>query len=86
MPPIVAGLTTILLRSGPLLPLYLWGFLFAVSLVMMTIYPVLIAPLFNKWAEPSAQAPLALPAPPGRPAGAAGSPRTCPGLCPRLAR
>jgi STE24 endopeptidase len=48
MPPIVAGITAILQRSSPLLPLYLWGFLFAISLTMVTIYPVLIAPLFNK--------------------------------------
>ena len=35
--------------SGPLLPLYLWGFLFGLSLFLMTLYPVAIAPLFNKY-------------------------------------
>ncbi|XP_051145144.1 CAAX prenyl protease 1 homolog isoform X2 [Andrographis paniculata] len=35
--------------GGPYLALYLWAFMLVVSLVMMTIYPVLIAPLFNKF-------------------------------------
>jgi hypothetical protein len=37
----------ILRRGGPLLALYLWGALLALSLVMMVVYPTLIAPLFN---------------------------------------
>ncbi|EFJ52686.1 hypothetical protein VOLCADRAFT_78672 [Volvox carteri f. nagariensis] len=49
LPPIVAGITYILQVAGPMLPLYLWGFIFALSLFFMTIYPVLIAPLFNKY-------------------------------------
>lgn len=36
-------------KGGPYLAIYLWGFMFVLSLVMMTIYPVLIAPLFNKF-------------------------------------
>ncbi|GJN21846.1 hypothetical protein PR202_gb09365 [Eleusine coracana subsp. coracana] len=35
--------------GGPYLALYLWGFMFALALLMMTIYPVVIAPLFNKF-------------------------------------
>ncbi|KAG2423032.1 hypothetical protein HXX76_015548 [Chlamydomonas incerta] len=49
MPPVVGGVTHILMVSGPLLPLYLWGFLFGLSLALMTAYPLLIAPLFNKY-------------------------------------
>lgn len=29
--------------------IYLWAFMFGLSLVMLTIYPILIAPLFNKF-------------------------------------
>lgn len=36
-------------KGGPYLAIYLWAFMFILSLVMMTIYPVLIAPLFNKF-------------------------------------
>lgn len=36
-------------RSGPMMPYHLWAFVFALSLVMMTIYPTLIAPIFNKF-------------------------------------
>ncbi|CAN1293170.1 CAAX prenyl protease 1 homolog [Linum perenne] len=36
-------------KGGPYLAIYLWAFMFVLSLVMMTIYPVLIAPLFNKF-------------------------------------
>ncbi|KAE8721324.1 CAAX prenyl protease 1-like protein [Hibiscus syriacus] len=36
-------------KGGPYLAIYLWGFMFVLSLVMMTIYPILIAPLFNKF-------------------------------------
>jgi STE24 endopeptidase len=49
IPPIVAGFTYILQHAGPWVPLHLWGFVLSVSLVMLTIYPVLIAPLFNKF-------------------------------------
>ncbi|XAR54027.1 Ste24 endopeptidase [Bertholletia excelsa] len=33
----------------PYLAIYLWGFMLVLSLVMMTLYPILIAPLFNKF-------------------------------------
>ncbi|KAK9910322.1 hypothetical protein M0R45_034288 [Rubus argutus] len=37
------------LKGGAYLAIYLWAFMLVVSLVMMTIYPILIAPLFNKF-------------------------------------
>ncbi|GAB2271745.1 CAAX prenyl protease 1 [Dionaea muscipula] len=48
-PPIVAAIIIIVQKGGPYLAIYLWGFMFALSIVMMTIYPILIAPLFNKF-------------------------------------
>lgn len=48
-PPIVALLTYVMLTSGPYLPLYLWAVIFVLQLVIMTLYPTLIAPLFNKY-------------------------------------
>ncbi|XP_030541071.1 CAAX prenyl protease 1 homolog [Rhodamnia argentea] len=48
-PPIVAAIIVIVQKGGPYLAIYLWGFMFVLSLVMMTLYPVLIAPLFNKF-------------------------------------
>ncbi|GAA0145273.1 metalloprotease [Lithospermum erythrorhizon] len=48
-PPIVAAIIVIVQKGGPYLAIYLWGFMFVLSLVMMTVYPVLIAPLFNKF-------------------------------------
>ncbi|KAF3648074.1 CAAX prenyl protease 1 -like protein [Capsicum annuum] len=60
-PPIVAAIIVIVQKGGPYLAIYLWGFMLILSLVMMTIYPVLIAPLFNKFTQVSSQ--LALPPP-----------------------
>ncbi|XP_047323648.1 CAAX prenyl protease 1 homolog [Impatiens glandulifera] len=48
-PPIVAAIIVIVQKGGPYLAIYLWAFMFVLSLVMMTLYPVLIAPLFNKF-------------------------------------
>ncbi|KAG9455291.1 hypothetical protein H6P81_008195 [Aristolochia fimbriata] len=48
-PPIVAAIIIIVQKGGPYLAIYLWGFMFVLSLVMMTLYPILIAPLFNKF-------------------------------------
>lgn len=48
-PPIVAAIIVIVQKGGPYLAIYLWGFMFVLSIVMMTLYPVLIAPLFNKF-------------------------------------
>lgn len=49
MPPIIGAITYILIHSGPMLPLYLWVFVLALSLIMLTVYPTLIAPIFNKF-------------------------------------
>ncbi len=49
-PPILAGVIWILLHTGPYMAVYLWGFMFTLSIVMMTVYPTVIAPLFNKYA------------------------------------
>lgn len=48
-PPIVAAIIFIVQKGGPYLAIYLWGFMFVLSIVMMTLYPILIAPLFNKF-------------------------------------
>lgn len=48
-PPIVAAVIVIVQNGGPYLAIYLWGFMFALALLMMTIYPIMIAPLFNKF-------------------------------------
>ncbi|KMZ59601.1 CAAX prenyl protease 1 [Zostera marina] len=48
-PPIVAAIIYIVQTGGPYLAIYLWGFMFVLSVVMMTVYPILIAPLFNKF-------------------------------------
>ncbi|WCJ22725.1 hypothetical protein M5689_004799 [Euphorbia peplus] len=48
-PPIVSAIILIVQKGGPYLAIYLWAFTFVISIVMMTIYPILIAPLFNKF-------------------------------------
>ncbi|KAL9430229.1 hypothetical protein AB3S75_025586 [Citrus x aurantiifolia] len=48
-PLIVSAIIIIVQKGGPYLAIYLWAFMFVLSLVMMTLYPVLIAPLFNKF-------------------------------------
>ncbi|CAM6084624.1 unnamed protein product [Calypogeia fissa] len=48
-PPIVSAIIYMVQRGGPYLALYLWGFMLILSLVMMAIYPIVIAPLFNKF-------------------------------------
>ncbi|KAJ4956960.1 hypothetical protein NE237_013743 [Protea cynaroides] len=48
-PPIVAAIIVIVQKGGPYLAIYLWGFMFVLSIVMMTLFPILIAPLFNKF-------------------------------------
>ena len=35
--------------GGAWVAIYLWGFMLALSLFFMTIYPTVIAPLFNKF-------------------------------------
>lgn len=45
--PLIPAVVYIVRMGGPYFFLYLWAFLFVVSLLMMTLYPTLIAPLFN---------------------------------------
>jgi hypothetical protein len=35
--------------GGLYVAIYLWGFMFVLAILMMTIYPIVIAPLFNKF-------------------------------------
>ncbi|KAK9910319.1 hypothetical protein M0R45_034285 [Rubus argutus] len=48
-PPIVSAAILIVQKGGYYSVIYLWALVFILSLVMMTIYPILIAPLFNKF-------------------------------------
>lgn len=48
-PPIVAAIIIIAQNGGPYLAIYLWVFMFVISLIMLTLYPLVIAPLFNKF-------------------------------------
>lgn len=48
-PPIVALVTYLLQTASPYIGLYLWAFFVVLTLFMMTIYPIFIAPLFNKF-------------------------------------
>lgn len=48
-PPLVAAIIAIIQNGGPNLVLYLWLFTLSLSLFFMALYPVLIAPLFNKY-------------------------------------
>ncbi len=47
--PVVSGMVFIIRISGPYFFFYLWLFVLVVQVFMMTIYPVLIAPLFNDY-------------------------------------
>lgn len=49
--PIIAIMVGIIRWGGPFFYFYVWAFLFVVSIVMMTIYPTIIAPLFNKYTK-----------------------------------
>ncbi|KAF6266083.1 peptidase family M48-domain-containing protein [Scenedesmus sp. NREL 46B-D3] len=49
VPPLVGAFTYILQHAGPWVPLQLWAFVLVVSMFFLTIYPVVIAPLFNKY-------------------------------------
>ena len=46
--PIGAGILKIIKDTGPNFFYYLWLFVLGVSLVAVTVYPILIVPLFNK--------------------------------------
>jgi STE24 endopeptidase len=45
----MAMVVAVIRWGGPYFYVYVWAFLFAVSMLMLTIYPTLIAPLFNKY-------------------------------------
>ncbi|CAN6244987.1 unnamed protein product [Urochloa humidicola] len=47
--PVVAAIIYIVQIGGRYLVIYLWGFMFVLALLTMTIYPIVIAPLFNKF-------------------------------------
>lgn len=47
--PFVAALLTIIKWGGEYFYLYVWAFMFIFSIVMMTLVPVFIMPLFNKY-------------------------------------
>jgi len=47
--PVISAVIQIIKWGGPHFYLYVWGFLFIFTIFMMTIYPNLIAPLFNKF-------------------------------------
>ncbi|CAI7903220.1 unnamed protein product, partial [Closterium sp. NIES-53] len=49
LPPVLAACIRIVQVGGNLVAVYLWLFMLAFSLFMLTIYPVAIAPLFNKF-------------------------------------
>ncbi|XP_062174272.1 CAAX prenyl protease 1 homolog isoform X2 [Alnus glutinosa] len=48
-PLIVSAIIIIVQKGGPYLAINLWASQFVLSLVWMTLYPILIAPLFNKF-------------------------------------
>ena len=47
--PVTATLLKIIKMGGERFYLYVWGFMFVFSVIMMTIVPVFIMPLFNKY-------------------------------------
>jgi len=47
--PVSAGLLKLIEWGGKNFHFYVWGFMLLISILLMTIYPVLIAPLFNKF-------------------------------------
>ncbi len=47
--PVISGIIYIVKAGGDYFALYAWGFTTFVALVMMTVYPVYIAPLFDKY-------------------------------------
>jgi STE24 endopeptidase len=49
--PLLPAMIWIIRKGGPHFYFYIWLFLCIVSVILMTIYPVLIAPLFNKYTK-----------------------------------
>jgi STE24 endopeptidase len=48
VPALESVVVPIIQHGGDLLALWLWLAMLTISITMMTVYPVLIAPLFNK--------------------------------------
>lgn len=48
-PPLVAAFIWLVKMGGPFLALHLWLFMCLVSLLLLVLYPAVIAPLFNKF-------------------------------------
>jgi STE24 endopeptidase len=49
--PILAAVVWVIRKGGPHFYFYVWAFLFVISLLFTSLYPVLIAPLFNKYTK-----------------------------------
>merc|ERR1719326_442608 len=47
--PVLSVIITLIKQGGPYFYLYIWAFMFAFSIIMMTLVPILIMPLFNKY-------------------------------------
>jgi STE24 endopeptidase len=47
--PILAVVVKVVRHGGPHFYFYVWAFLCATSIILMTVYPTWIAPLFNKY-------------------------------------
>jgi STE24 endopeptidase len=47
--PVLAVVVYVVRSGGPHFYFYVWAFLCIASIILMTIYPTLIAPLFNKY-------------------------------------
>jgi len=48
--PIFSAVLHLIAWGGPHFWLYVWAFIFVISLTLITIYPIFIAPLFNTFA------------------------------------
>lgn len=49
--PVLSGVVWLVRWGGQYFYFYVWAFLFAVSVLLLTIYPTVIAPLFNKYTK-----------------------------------
>lgn len=47
--PVLGCVLKIIELGGPYFYVYVWGFMFVFSIIMLTVAPVLIMPLFNKY-------------------------------------
>ena len=57
LPLFVGGFTFVLQNTSPFIALYLWLFILGIQIIALTIYPTIIAPLFNKF-DPLPDGPL----------------------------